>query len=167
MGRWPLVLLGSVVSATVWAQGGAEPPEDWAEAIELPREAKELRDLGVPSDEVRTALQAARAKRMKGSEARALMREGRSAAGETGPVDNFGAFVQARLDEGLRGQDLAAAIRAEHQARGIGKGKRIERGDRPPEAGQRPGAPEGMDREHPGADRAKAKLKAKADGGGH
>ena len=166
MGRWPWVLLGSVVSATVWAQGGAEPSEDWAEAIELPREAKELRDVGVPSDEVRSALRAARAKGMKGAEARALIREGRSAAGESGPVDNFGAFVQARLDEGLRGQELAAAIRAEHQARGIGKGKRIE-GQGRPAAGQRPGAPEGGDREHPDADRAKAKMKAKADGGGH
>jgi hypothetical protein len=37
---------------------------------------------------------------------------------EHGPVDNFGAFVQRRLDEGLRGRDLADAIRAEHAAHG-------------------------------------------------
>lgn len=35
-----------------------------------------------------------------------------------GPTDNFGAFVQAQLAAGKRGQALAAAIHAEHRAHG-------------------------------------------------
>lgn len=165
-----LLILATAVGVAAWAQDGAEAggaageDESWAEAIELPKEAKEMRDLGVPSDEVRAALQAARKRGMKGKEAREMMFEARLAAAENGPVNNFGAFVQARLDEGLRGKELAAAVREEHKARGVGKGNRPEQ--RPPAAGDRPGAPDGAERDRPGMDKAKAKAKAKAKEGG-
>jgi len=65
-----------------------------------------------------------------------LFAEENDAIRKHGRIDNFGAFVQEKLAAGLRGRELAAAIHAEHAARGIGKG-------RPAEAGK-PGA-------HPGS----------------
>src|SRR5690606_24685228 len=91
------------------------------EAIALPEQAQELREDGVPAEQVAEALEAAESRGLSASEAGRAMRGAREATDEHGPVDNFGAFVTAKLDEGLRGQDLAAAIRTEHEQRGRGK----------------------------------------------
>ena len=50
-------------------------------------------------------------------------------------MDNFGAFVQSRLDAGLRSRALAQAIRQEHSRRGIGKSR--VRGQGPAPASER------------------------------
>jgi hypothetical protein len=98
------------------------PREDILAALDLPAAAQSLRDKGVDKGQVREAMQAAKGKKLKAKEAKGLMKDAGDAVDEHGPIDNFGAFVKSKLDAGLRGRDLAAAIRAEHVARGKGKG---------------------------------------------
>ncbi len=90
-----------------------------AELIETSQEAREA---GIPDDEVAEVLQGARERGLSPTETEAVLAESTASVEESGPVDNFGAFVQAQLDEGLRGQELAEAIHAEHKAHGKGKG---------------------------------------------
>jgi hypothetical protein len=126
-------VLVAALAAACWAgspTAGQETQNDSLgilQAIALPTIAGMLRDRGVPVEELETAIFGARGKGVPAVEA-------------NGPIENFGAFVQARLDAGLRGRELAQAIRAEHARRGIGKGSRLEsRG--PGQEGQgRPGA---------------------------
>ena len=94
-------------------------------AIDLPRAAAELRAAGVPVDEVRNAIETARRRRVPAAETEEVLSETSRAVEEHGPIENFGAFVQTQLQSGLRGRDLAAAIRAEHQRNGIGRGRRL------------------------------------------
>lgn len=106
------------------ASASAQVP-DWVTQIlaaaQLPVTAAEARQEGVPDNEVRELLDALRTANVPAHEARDVFDEGRKARREHGPVDNFGAFVQSKLAAGLRGRELAAAIRAEHVARGKGK----------------------------------------------
>ena len=90
-------------------------------AADLPVLAVQLRNEGVPAIEVRQTIDAMVAARLRAHEARELLGHERDAIRDHGPVDNFGAFVQSKLSAGLRGRDLAAAIKAEHVARGKGK----------------------------------------------
>jgi len=129
------VLVVLLAAPGLRAQEGdtSEPKQDKAAdrdeilaALELPKKAQALRNKGVEKAEVREALRAARGKKLKARQARDLLEGAEEAVDESGPIDNFGAFVKARLAEGLRGRELAAAIRAEHQARGKGKGKKGE-----------------------------------------
>jgi hypothetical protein len=89
-------------------------------ASDLPVVTLEVRREGVPSDQIRQALDAMRMKNVPAHEASEIIAEERTARREHGPVGNFGAYVQSKLDAGLRGTDLAAAIRAEHAAQGRG-----------------------------------------------
>jgi hypothetical protein len=117
---------------------------DWVTPIiaaaELPVVAAQARNDGIAAGEVRAAIEALERARVRAGDARVVLQEARDAHREHGPVDNFGAFVQARLDAGLRGRELAAAIRAEHAARGRGRGSATDRsnqGRRPDTAAQR------------------------------
>lgn len=118
--RSPLVLAFALF---VSGAASAQQP-DWVTvllgAAQLPVSANAARGEGVPGDEVRAVIEAMRGKNVPANEAREVLDEARNARREHGPVDNFGAFVQSKLDAGLRGRDLAAAIRAEHAARGKG-----------------------------------------------
>ena len=96
------------------------PSEDWLAAIELPRRANALRQRGVPDSDVQETLDAAKQGELGADEAAVVLQEEQEAVETHGPVENFGAFVRAKMAEGLRGQELAAAIRAEHEARGKG-----------------------------------------------
>ena len=91
-------------------------------AAELIKTSREAREAGIPEEDVKDVLEGARERGLSAEETEAVLAESTAAVEESGPVDNFGAFVQARLDEGLRGQDLAAAIHEEHRQRGKGKG---------------------------------------------
>jgi len=93
-------------------------------AANLPVVTLEARKDGVPADDIHRVLDAMRAKNVPASDAETVIDEERTARREHGPVDNFGAFVQSKLDAGMRGHDLAAAIRAEHVAHGKGNGPR-------------------------------------------
>lgn len=131
------------------------------DAIRLPVLADRLRVAGVPVGEVRLAIDALRESGADADEAADVLEAEGDAARVGEPSSNFGTFVRARLDEGLRGRALSDAIRAEHAATGRGHGhggpERGERADgsgaeRRPESAGRPadpgahGRPEGVGR---------------------
>jgi hypothetical protein len=118
-----LVLATALAAAPTAAQeAGTTAMESLLQAIRLPRAAQQARILGVPEQDLRVVFDTAREKRLPAGILTEVIEEENNSIREHGPVDNFGAFVQARLGEGLRGRELAAAIRAEHAARGKGKG---------------------------------------------
>jgi hypothetical protein len=93
-------------------------------ALELPRTVDSVRKHGgIPESEMGAVIGDARRRGVPAHETRDVLVAADAAIRQNGPVDNFGAFVQGRLAAGLRGRDLANAIRAEHARRGIGKGK--------------------------------------------
>lgn len=99
--------------------------QDWLgkalTAALLPVSAAEARDAGVPDTQVRDILGVLRRTRLPADDAWRVLDEEVRVVREGGPKDNFGAFVQTQLDAGLRGRELAAAIREEHRRRGIGR----------------------------------------------
>jgi hypothetical protein len=144
--------------------------------INLPQKTDEARRAGVPDGSLQSILDILRKGDVTPQEATSILDVETAAVREHGPTDNFGAFVQAQLASGKRGQELAAAIRAEHQRNGRGrpagagqpggrpddaasKGKRPDdagaRGKRPDDAaskGKRPDdASKGKRPENPGA----------------
>ncbi len=118
------LLVGAVLTSTVQAQDTTTRP-NILEAILLPRVSDELRKEGVPEEEVRVAIEEAMRKRVPPAETKQVLDQTAQSVRESGPIDNFGAFVQSQLAAGLRGRELAAAIHAEHARRGIGKGKKL------------------------------------------
>jgi hypothetical protein len=97
-------------------------------AIDLPVTVAEARIEGFPSDEISGILSILLGGNVSASDACEVINVERVSRRKHGPVDNFGAFVQSQLHAGLRGRELAAAIRAEHVARGRGMGKGKARG---------------------------------------
>jgi hypothetical protein len=95
--------------------------------IDLPKSAQALRKKGVDKREVKSALREAKRKKVKVKDTKNLLDASAKAVDENGPIDNFGAFVKSKLEQGLRGRELAAAIHAEHKARGKGRGKAKEK----------------------------------------
>ena len=91
-------------------------------AARLPIRTTELRNSGVHDTTIHRLLEVFRQRGIAPSAVDSILLVERDAARENGPTDNFGAFVQTQLDAGLRGQELAAAIRYEHETRGHGNG---------------------------------------------
>ena len=144
--------------------GGAAPaaaqlPEwvtDILAATRLPVVADSARREGTSNEAVREALEAMAKSRLPAHEATVILDSARVARREHGPVDNFGAFVQAQLAEGKRGRELAAAIRAEHARMGKGAAGR---------AGAQPGrADDNNDRSAAGRGRGQGQGAARAGG---
>lgn len=95
-------------------------------AIELPTLTYEARVAGVAEEDVAAAVQACKVHEEVGAvETVEVFKATLTDVQANGPVEDFGAFVNAKLNEGLRGKALAAAIRKEHKARGVGKGKKL------------------------------------------
>lgn len=137
--------------------------------LRLPRMADSIRDAGVSAEEVEDIFRSARAERIPAIETAVVFEESMGAIREHGPMDNFGAFVQSQLSSGLRGRDLAEAIRAEHARRGIGKGRKLQRapGGRPPsEAQGRRGEREGRESQRGGRGEAPARGRGQGNGTG-
>jgi hypothetical protein len=159
-----LVVAALALSATFSGTAAAQVP-DWVTellaAALLPVSAAEARNEGVSDAEVRAVLDAMRNARLSAREARDVIDEGRTARRDHGPVDNFGAFVQTKLQAGLRGRELAAAIKAEHVARG--KGRAGQSGKSAP--GQKKGADARADsskgKGNPAADKKGADAKGR------
>ncbi|HEY9426122.1 MAG TPA: hypothetical protein VIR34_03135 [Gemmatimonadaceae bacterium] len=122
----------AAVAALLWSSPLAGQTPDWLSRIlsaaELPVSTAQARVEGTPSEVISTALDVLIGARVPAGEAHEVIDEERAARRENGPVDNFGAFVQSQVAAGLRGRDLAAAIRAEHAARGKGPGARGQGG---------------------------------------
>lgn len=120
----PVVLiLGAVLAGPTEAQDTESETdrsgqERMLRALLLPRTTQEARQVGIAEEELRTVLRLGRDQRIPPEEMDLVLREEIRNAKEHGPIDNFGAFVQRWLDHGLRGRDLAAAVRAEHAALG-------------------------------------------------
>jgi hypothetical protein len=115
---------------------GAQQPASIAERIlaaaDLPRIVDLLRrDGGIPEDQVKDVLDHGRKDHVPASEIKDVLSDADEAVKANGPVDNFGAFVTAQLDAGLRGRALAQAIRDEHARRGIGQGRMAGMGNAP------------------------------------
>lgn len=145
-----LLLTQTWMPQAVIGQDASTKPADILTTILLPTVSEILREGGIPPEDVEAAVIGARERGVPADETYEIFQETARSIDEHGPIDNFGAFVQAQLDGGLRGRDLAAAIRAEHARRGIGKGNRLEpRGRRPSQgrapAGARQEAPDGAD----------------------
>lgn len=136
-----------------WTSAAAAQVPEWVtqvlKAAQLPVTAAEARNEGVADSTLRTVLEAMKTANVPADEAKDMLDTARAMNREHGPVDNFGAFVQSKLQAGLRGRELAAAIRAEHVARGKGHAKGADKGAG---AGQAKGQSD-----------AKAAGKAKAD----
>lgn len=96
--------------------------EEMLKVIQLPGQAEEAREAGVPDEDIRVILEESARRKLPPADTEIILEESITSVRENGPVDNFGAFVQMKLDEGLRGRDLAAAIHQEHRLRGKGKG---------------------------------------------
>ena len=115
--------------------------------LNLPQKTDEARRAGVSDGSLQSILDILRAGDVTPQEASSILDVESAAVREHGPTDNFGAFVQAQLAAGKRGQELSAAIRAEHQRNGHGRpagaGRQEGRSDDAGSKGKRP--------EHPGA----------------
>lgn len=117
-------------------------------ALDLPQIFQRARSAGIPDSSLRGMIDAMRSRGIPTEEAIPAVEMEVEAVEQGGNKDNFGSFVRAQVESGVRGQELAARIRAERQARGMGPG-RDSRGGRPEGAGARPekgGRPEGAGR---------------------
>ncbi len=142
-----VLLLAGTVAAQAPESGDASPKERLLRAIRLPSTADEARQAGVPDEQVREALNVVRGHGIDAGDAQLVLEEEVRSVKENGPIENFGAFVRSGLDRGLRGRELASAIRAEHVAHGKGRG---------------PGKTGARDSEGPGKSKGKH-----GPGGGH
>jgi hypothetical protein len=121
------MILASV--AVIAAPLAAQVPDGTADSmrrrldalLRIPQRVEDLRRAGVPDTAVRGVLDVLQREKVDPEQSEALIVAQTEAVREHGPTDNFGAFVQARLASGLRGRELADAIRAEHRAHGKGK----------------------------------------------
>lgn len=134
------------VSLIGWSTPSFAQVPDWVNQIlaaaQLPVVASEARREGIAVDEIRKVLDAMRNAGVPAYEATTLIETERQAHREHGPTDNFGAFVQAQLAAGKRGQDLAAAIRAEHARQGKGNAAKKEKDQREKEDNRGRGRPQ-------------------------
>ncbi len=113
-------------------------------AIDLPRVMQRARAAGVPDSIIRGTVDRMRQRGLPAGDASDVVTLEVESVERGGDRNNFGAFVRTQVESGLRGRDLAAAIRAERARRGMGP---ADRGGRPEAAGARPdgrgGRPEG------------------------
>jgi hypothetical protein len=170
-----------ILPVMTWAQeetDSAEGPsllERLQKAAELIKTSEDAREAGIPEEDVAEVLKEAHERGLSPEETEAVLAESTEAVKESGPVDNFGAFVQSKLDEGLRGQELAAAIHEEHRLHGKGKGHGKDRGNKGKhkghkhdQKGDRPGdddADDDDDHEENHGDDDEAKGKGHGKGG--
>jgi len=113
-----------------WSTPSVAQLPDWVSqlllAAQLPVATQSARVDGVTGDEIRAVLAAMRDAGRPAYEAVALIDATREVRRDHGPEGNFGAFVQSQLAAGKRGQELAAAIRQEHERQGKGQAKKGE-----------------------------------------
>lgn len=125
--RIPALLVSLALGSSALQAQTPQWVSDLLIATQLPVQTMEARREGVANDDIRAVLDAMRRNRIPAHEATVVIDTARSVRREHGPVDNFGAFVQAQLASGKRGRELAAAIRAEHARQGKGNAARDAR----------------------------------------
>jgi hypothetical protein len=125
-------------------------------AFDLPNQADQLRQLGVPAEQTAAALKSMQDAGLSAEQAQAVLLATNQAARVHGPVPAFDTLIQESLERKLRGAELAAAISLAHAETGQGldhirKGSPAEGTGAPPQgspAGQAPvpqQAPEPLD----------------------
>lgn len=126
---------------------------EWIQkAADLITTSNEAREAGIPAEDVAEVLEISREQGFSPEETQEVLVVSTEAVEESGPVDNFGAFVQTKLAEGLRGQELAAAIHEEHRQRGKGHGKGHGKGKGNTKGQDGQSADHGHDHDHDGHD---------------
>lgn len=120
--RIGILVLATALAAAPVAAEDSPSIVSLMQSLRLPRATQEARLLGVHDRDIRDMFGIARENHFTAGDLTDVFEARNASIREHGPVDNFGAFVQAKHREGLRGRDLAAAIRAEHAAHGKGKG---------------------------------------------
>ncbi len=86
-------------------------------ALALPLRTVELREVGVRDKSIRQLFEVMQARNLPTSEQIDILTAERDAVREGKPHANFAAFVQGRLDAGVRGTSLARAIHEERLRR--------------------------------------------------
>lgn len=89
-------------------------------AIRLPEMMQKARAAGAPDSSLRAMVDLMRRRGIPAGAATEAVEIEADAVEAGGDKDNFGAFVRAQVESGVRGQELAAKIRAERAARGMG-----------------------------------------------
>lgn len=110
-------------------------------ALDLPRVMQRAREAGIPDSSLRGVMDRMRQRGIPAEEATAAVDLEVETVERGGDRANFGAFVRTQVESGVRGRDLAAAIRAERQRRGMapeGRGGRPETAGPPAGRGGRP-----------------------------
>lgn len=120
--RIGILVLATALAAAPVAAEDSPSIVSLMQSLRLPHATREARFLGVGDRDIRDMFDVARDNRFTSGDLVYVLETRNAAIREHGPVDNFGAFVQAKHRQGLRGRDLAAAIRAEHAAHGKGRG---------------------------------------------
>lgn len=153
-----LIAVALLLATTAGAQSAPNAPQARvpsaadsavARALDLPSVMQRARDAGIPDSTVRGILDQMRRRGIPAGEALPVVVLEVESVEQGSDKANFGSFVRAQVEGGLRGQELAAAIRAERARRGMGPENHGQghagrdsatRGGRPAGAGARPDA---------------------------
>lgn len=187
-----LAVFTAVVAPALGAQGAAPQAGTTAmtraataadsallRALELPKLMERARRAGAADTTIAEMIDIIRRRGLPAEEAVPAVEMEVETLEQGGSKDNFGGFVKAQVQSGLRGRDLAAAIRAERARRGMGpkdgRGNGNARGQggppegrgRPDGAASRPGGrpdgagrPSGSERSKPSDDSTRGKAPA-------
>ncbi len=117
-----ITVAGSLIAAPVRAQDLGALASSILSAIDLPTVVVELSEEGISVEVVGGILDDFISNDVPAGEATDVLTAAVESVREHGSVDNFGSLVQGMLADGLRGQELARAIREEHQEQGRGRG---------------------------------------------
>ena len=122
-----LILFTAAAASVAAQQPLPQTPKQKAVATTaLPEIVAEARQVGVSEGVIRGILDSLQRRGVPANDAESVLRDEVAAVKAGAPKENFGAVVHAQLARGLRGRDLAAAIKAEHARRGTGKPKQSE-----------------------------------------
>ncbi|MDH5233679.1 MAG: hypothetical protein OEW77_01895 [Gemmatimonadota bacterium] len=118
-----------LVTAAIAAPLSAQAPDSAAIKLKqrvdaifgIPQKADDARKAGVPDSTVQSIMKILGKEKVPAADAGIILTAERDGAREGGSKDNLGAFVQRQHAAGLRGRELADAIHAEQERRGMRK----------------------------------------------
>lgn len=116
-----LILLAAAAPVAAQLPLPQTPKQKAMSTVGLPQIVEQARQVGVEETKIRVILDSLQQRGVSANDAEMILRDEVEAVRAGAPQENFGAVVNAHLARGLRGRDLATAIRAEHARRGTGK----------------------------------------------
>lgn len=152
--RFSFLAVALLVASTAGAQGSGAPntrvpsaaDSAVARALDLPAVMQRARAVGIPDSTVRGIMDQMRRRGVPVGDALPAVELEVESVEQGGEKDNFGHFVRAQVESGLRGQALAAAIHAERDRRGMGPANRGQGRAGRDSAAMRGGRPDGRGR---------------------